>query len=434
MVSNIKPIKITTIINNHNKITLPIINEFQGTIYDSDIWDFEKLSIKNNHVHSMYKLNFTKLQPKWFLLITKKFIKFALNTKQFSSARSYLSAISHLSRFINKHMPECLPENINRLFALKFLNYIACLDISINTKHLAVTNVRTFIETVAKEAWLPFPQERIIFEEDIPKRLTTPPRFIPESVMKQLMTHIHSVREDQARAILVLIETGRRISELCILPINCLKYDDSNYPFLEVNDQKTKKIYVIPISKKCEAIIKLQQSWLKQNSLEKYGYLFLGSATSRSPCLKTKNLSLIIKKLAIENNIIGPDGKMWNFQTHQFRHTVGTRMINAGVSSAIIQRYLGHESPEMTSRYTHIHDQTLKEVFMKFQDNIDQISKEVRNYSANELEWLKGNIVKQCLSNGCCNLPLSQTRCPHANACLTCANFKTDQTYLQQHE
>ncbi len=70
-------------------------------------------------------------------------------------------------------------------------------------------------------------------------------------------------------------------------------------------------------------------------------------------------------------------------------------MINAGVSPFIVQRYLGHESPKMTSRYAHIHDQTLKEVFMKFQGNIDQTSKEVRNYSANELEWLKGNVVKQ---------------------------------------
>lgn len=37
------------------------------------------------------------------------------------------------------------------------------------------------------------------------------------------------------------------------------------------------------------------------------------------------------------------------FQTHQFRHTVGTRMINLSVPVHIIQRYLGHDSPEMTT-------------------------------------------------------------------------------------
>ncbi|WP_240047037.1 tyrosine-type recombinase/integrase, partial [Staphylococcus aureus] len=39
---------------------------------------------------------------------------------------------------------------------------------------------------------------------------------------------------------------------------------------------------------------------------------------------------------------------------HAFRHTVGTRMINNGVPQHIVQKFLGHESPEMTARYAHI--------------------------------------------------------------------------------
>ena len=56
-----------------------------------------------------------------------------------------------------------------------------------------------------------------------------------------------------------------------------------------------------------------------------------------------------INQLAKARNICTSSGKVWQFQTHQFRHTVGTRMINNGVPQHIIQRYLGHESPEMTS-------------------------------------------------------------------------------------
>jgi integrase len=49
-------------------------------------------------------------------------------------------------------------------------------------------------------------------------------------------------------------------------------------------------------------------------------------------------------------------------------------MINLGVSQHIIQRYLGHETPSMTSTYAHIHDQTLKDVFAKFKDKIVDVT------------------------------------------------------------
>jgi integrase/recombinase XerD len=64
--------------------------------------------------------------------------------------------------------------------------------------------------------------------------------------------------------------------------------------------------------------------------------------------------------LAAKFDICDFTGKRWKFQSHQFRHTVATRMINNGVPQHIVQRYLGHESPQMTAMYAHIHDSTLR--------------------------------------------------------------------------
>ena len=33
-----------------------------------------------------------------------------------------------------------------------------------------------------------------------------------------------------------------------------------------------------------------------------------------------------------------------------------------------------------------------------------------------------------------CSLPLTQNRCPHANACLTCSHFRTSKQYLERHK
>src|SRR5699024_11897418 len=72
-----------------------------------------------------------------------------------------------------------------------------------------------------------------------------------------------------------------------------------------------------------------------------------------------------LNKLAYEQNIVDKSGEIYRFHAHAFRHTVGTRMINNGVPQHIVQKFLGHESPEMTSRYAHIFDETLKNEFTK---------------------------------------------------------------------
>ena len=41
-------------------------------------------------------------------------------------------------------------------------------------------------------------------------------------------------------------------------------------------------------------------------------------------------------------------------------------MINLGVPHHIIQRYLGHKGPEMTSRYAHIHDVTMQDKLSEY--------------------------------------------------------------------
>ena len=38
-------------------------------------------------------------------------------------------------------------------------------------------------------------------------------------------------------------------------------------------------------------------------------------------------------------------------QTHRLRHTRATELLNDGVPIHVVQRYLGHATPEMTLRY-----------------------------------------------------------------------------------
>ena len=116
-------------------------------------------------------------------------------------------------------------------------------------------------------------------------------------------------------------------------------------------------------------------------------------------------------------------------------------MINSGVPPHIIQRYLGHQSPEMTMRYAHIHDETLKKELADFLDaQVVNISGEMVASAVpaldgdRDLQWLKRNVLAQALPNGTCARPVAKGPCPHANACLTCGDFRTTAEFLSQHK
>jgi hypothetical protein len=154
--------------------------------------------------------------------------------------------------------------------------------------------------------------------------------------------------------------------------------------------------------------------------------------------IKQATFSNRINRLAYDHDIRDAAGKLFRFQAHQFRHTVGTRMINLGVPHHIIQRYLGHKGPEMTSRYAHIHDATMKDKLSEYlKGTLINVSGKVvaedgMNDSA-DLQWFTRSVLAQALTNGYCAIPIVAGPCPHPNACLNCAHFRTDATFLEVH-
>ena len=43
-------------------------------------------------------------------------------------------------------------------------------------------------------------------------------------------------------------------------------------------------------------------------------------------------------------------------------------------------------------------------------------------------------MLAQALTNGYCAIPVIAGPCPHPNACLNCAHFRTDTTFLDVHK
>ena len=406
-------------------------------LFEKDIWKAEEIGLEPNFTHSAYFLNFSKLEPPWLKSTIKQFVKYQAATKTYSSCRSYIVCLYHFGKFITLHRNGLQPNQLSRAIAVEFISYLNQTNLSVMTRGLVLKHLKLLIEIAVLENWMTFPKEPIIHRNDFPKLSKPIPRFIPETVMTQLEQHILSLPELDQRIIILLLETGRRINEICRLSFDCLIEDQDNDFLLKIKDQKLKKSYLISISERCIKAISDQQALLRFLNCHQEGYLFLPRKTCKAPHMTVKQISKSLNKLAQSKEIRDTNGKIWKFTTHQFRHTVGTRMINAGVSQAIVQRYLGHESPEMTSRYAYIYDETMKKEFLNFNEKLVNYRGEITNINQTEIvdaKWLKHNIMAQSLPNGLCVLPSIQAKCPHANACLTCANFRTNKAFLSVHE
>jgi len=199
-----------------------------------------------------------------------------------------------------------------------------------------------------------------------------------------------------------------------------------------------RKEETIPIlSNEVIAVIEEQRQWLASKfDIKEIKYLF---SDNKLRAMQPHIVADALNRLGVKHVIKAPDGNFWHFQLHQFRHTVGTQMINAGVQAHVVQRFLKHSSPEMTMNYAHLHDSTMKAEFAKFQGKMVDITGKIVHDESNvdvpeDLKWLKRNILAQALPNGYCGLPVQQGGCPHANACLGCGSFRTTPRFLDQHK
>ena len=121
---------------------------------------------------------------------------------------------------------------------------------------------------------------------------------------------------------------------------------------------------------------------------------------------------------------------------HQWRHTLGHRLINRDVPQEVVRRILDHDSAQMTGYYARLHDTTVRrqwEAARKVDIHGHAVTLDPDGPLA-DAAWAKQRLGRatQALPNGYCGLPVVKT-CPHANACLTCPMFLTTPEFLPQH-
>jgi integrase len=298
------------------------------------------------------------------------------------------------------------------------------------TRALSLSMIRVFFDACHRHGWLPgLTANATIYVEELPFHHDEIARFIPEFVMTQLESEqaLAKIPHTTTRNLVVVImETGLRGGDACNLPFNPVLTDSSGWPCLRFEATKVRAEQLIPLSAKAAAAIGAQQDYVRQRWPAGSPWLFPGM-TGNDDGHKPYSHRTFSQQLEHWQRIIGlcdQAGQPVTVTGHQFRHTLGTRLINSDVPQHVVQKLLGHASPGMTGHYAKVHDATIREAFDHYQSQRVNITGQRISYDPGaptaSAEWVKHNLnrVRDSLPNGYCARPAQQD-CPHPNAPLT---------------
>jgi len=326
------------------------------TEYARDTWDAVVLGVAarrgRNHVH------FEVIEQLWLREAIKGWSRFRLGAGYtFSTIDSGAQSMARWSLFLRQRPEVAGPAHITRELLESFLSWMASSTWSFNTRSHTLTFTKVFREWGHRHGTLPgLPVDAVIYEEEVTRPPDALPQFISEFVMAQLESPASLARlanPTVRHLVVLLMETGIRGGDASVLAFNPIVNDSVGGACLRFDNSKVAVEQVIPISNKAANAVRAQQDHVRSRWPNGSPWLFPGIADNSDGNKPYAHGSLSHQLGTWQKAIDVRDeaGQPVRVHAHQFRHTVGTRLINAGVPEHVIQRLLGHASPRMTARY-----------------------------------------------------------------------------------
>jgi integrase len=412
-----------------------------------DRWRMARLPLGADYAHDKTRtLDFGAIRRGWLRELLKRWARYRLQSGTMApqGVSHALWSFKELERFCELSGIElAAAEQLSRRLLEDFFDHVARLPLARNTKHALLRHVKVVLDDVDRHGWVRLAREARYFRDELPSQSHALPRFIDEAVMRQLESGAALARlgdETTITAVVVLMETGLRSQDALLLEADPIVMLADGSPVLRFVNHKRRREAAIPISDRLLARIRYQQQRNAQAFPSGSPWLLpaIGgrNGQGQQPYSYGTLLHRLTKWLA-GFELVDAQGAAVTVTPHQFRHTLGTRMINEDIPLEVIRRMLDHGSLSMTQVYARLSDRKLREHFDTFRERINRRGEQVTlagDGVLGEATWTKERLARarQSLPNGYCGLPLQQ-HCPHPNACLSCDSFLTDLTFLEQH-
>jgi integrase len=404
--------------------------------FSREVWQLRRLGYPGNQT-----LDFTVIPQPWLRDLAKRWLRWRMGTGlHLEVARRGLRSMARFARF-------CDRIGITGLAAVDravIEAYLADLhaELAGRQRHNdQIGQLNAFLHAVRQHRWDDsLAATALIFPDDYPKRAERLPRALAEHVMAQVE---HPANLDRWASpayrlvTLILIRAGLRVTDALRLEHDCVVADAAGAPYLRYLNHKMKRQALVPIDEELRELISQQQCRIAE-AIVNPAWLFPRPTKNPDGAAPTASgtYRLALYRWLQHCEIRDEHGRPVHFTPHQWRHTLGTRLINRDVPQEVVRRILDHDSAQMTGHYARLHDSTVRrhwEAARKVDIAGNTVDLDADGPLA-EATWASQRLGRatQALPNGYCGLPAQQS-CPHANACLTCPMFLTTAEFLPQH-
>jgi len=412
-----------------------------------DRWRIGRLPLGADYAHDRTKtLDFVAIRRGWLRELLKRWARYRLQSGTIApqGVSHALWAFKELERFCEVSGIELADsEQLSRRLLEDFLDHVAGLPLAKNSKHALLRNIKVVLDDVDRHGWVGLARDARYFRDELPSQRHSLPRFIDETVMRQLESDEALEQlgdETTITAVVVLMETGLRSQDALLLQADPVVMLADGSPVLRFVNHKRRREAAIPISDRLLERIRYQQQRNARAFPSGSPWLLPAIGGRNGQGQQPYNYATLLTRLTnwlAGLELVDAQGAPVTVTPHRFRHTLGTRMINEDIPLEVIRRMLDHGSLSMTQVYARLSDNKLREHFDNFHERINRRGEKLtlqREGVLGEATWTKERLARarQALPNGYCGLPLQQ-QCPHPNACLSCDSFLTDLTFLEQH-
>jgi integrase len=406
--------------------------------YGRDTWHMHRLGFTVRHT-----ISFAGIPQPWLKDLAKRWIRWRLSTGLglASGGERPVHTLAHFGSFLAAR-DITGPAEVDRTVIEAYLAHLQAEMGGTRQQREHVSMLGRFLAAVRQHDWdTGLPASAMIFRGEQPRKPELLPRALPGNVMAQVEQPANLQRWDNPAylvATVILIRCGLRVSDALKLPFDCTVADADGAPYLRYYNHKMKREALVPIDEEVLALIAEQQGRVLERWPAEPQFLFprpTKNPDGKAP-VSSSTYRVALDKWLEYCDIRDEHGRPVHLTPHQWRHTLGTVLINRDVPQHVVQKILDHDSPLMTAHYARLSDKTVRDHWEKARKvNIAGQPVQVSpDGPLGDAAWAKHSLSRatQSLPNGYCELPLVKT-CPHANSCLTCPMFITTPEFLPQH-
>lgn len=260
-------------------------------------------------------------------------------------------------------------------------------------------------------------------------------RSVPDTVIIQIFNCLPKLEVWAMVVFLCIFCTGMRVAEALSLPRNCLEKVRDKY-YIRWFVRKNKSIPRRPIPSELAEVL---STYIEETSDSKSEFLFPSRLQITQPVTR-KKFAQTMQKFMEDNNIRMPNGDIYVFRAHDWRHTFAGKLKEFGINIYYIQHGMNHIKTEMTLHYVDNNNKIASAKNRNFFDNTGKISPlmSVPRITDDESisEWMEKHGNSIMVQDGFCDRSCRFGKCTRNDGemCITCQYYRTSVQDLPAHE